>query len=645
MYDNEDEIKKKRRNLFIIIGVILVLIFALVLFLLMRSSSGKKKPSLIANPTCVLEVKSGTLGNDNVYTSSVVIGFKTVTQISDDVPVVKYTVGINDSSKNKDTYTVTKKGKTKVYGYVTDANGNTGTCELEVELDPREPSCELEVKSGTLGDNNWYKSDVVVGFKNKNSNNDSTEIEKFYLEQKASSVDNDEVVKSDAPSENVETYTLKDDIEAEIVGYVIDSNGNEGSCSIVVKKDSNPPTCELKVVKGTLGDNGLYTDEVIVGIDTKTDKTSDIAAFGVGEKENYTDETYAVTKDGETVVHGYVKDNAGNTGTCEIRIKKPEPTVTQKSYPSCTLEVVGTSSGGIYFGGATVRFKSKASTNGATIKSYGIGVNPEFNGKDSLEINTEGSYNVYGVVQDSNGYTSTCGPVSVEVKNSTLLAQQAKVGDMVDYDAGLWQETVVVPKTNGAFGGYMANASKNASVKCRREDTANGSGWKVLSINGDTVTIIHAGIAECYYHGAVDSSTAVSNLNNRAKTTYMNEYAADARMFTYDDYNNSSDSVKNIGSHYYMATAKDKTTLYYVSYSGRLSGGSVNANGLRPVIVLKNNVTTSGKNTNGAWMISLDGASKAPNNNKVELPNDLFSRFKSLLDEASDIVKETIKNM
>lgn len=645
MYDNENEIKKKRRTLIIAIAVILVLIFALILFLLTRSGSKTKNPvNTLTNPTCELEVKSGTLGSDDVYTTSVVIGFKNVVQISDKVPVVKHTVGVTDNSKNKDTYTVTKKGKTKVYGYVTDADGNSGTCEIEVELNPTVPTCELEVKSGTLGDNNWYKTDVVVGFKSKDSNNESVKIEKFYIEKKATNLDDDEVVKSDAPDENIETLTIKDDLETELIGHVIDSNGTEGTCDIVVKKDSKSPTCKLKVVTGTPNSEGIYEGEVVVGLDTKEDETSDIAAFGVGVKENYTDETYAVTSEGKTKVYGYVKDNAGNTATCELEITKPTtPEPSKESYPSCTLEVVGSATNGVYLQSATVRFKTKSSTNGASIKAFGLGESPEINGRDDYVINTSGKHTIYGMVQDTNGNTSVCGPVTVDVNASTLLADLGKVGDMVAYDAGLWSNTATVPTTNGMFGGYMAGASKNASVKCRREDTANGSGWKILSISGGNVTIIHAGIAECYYHGANDASTAVSNLNNRARVTYMNQFAQDARMFDYNDYNSVDESFRNVGSHYYMATAKDKTTLYYVSYTGRLSGGSVNANGLRPVIVLKNNVTTTGKDTNGAWVLAL-GDTKNPDNPNLELPNDLFNQLKSLFDEVSSTIKDRVNS-
>ena len=62
-----------------------------------------------------------------------------------------------------------------------------------------------------------------------------------------------------------------------------------------------------------------------------------------------------------------------------------------------------------------------------------------------------------------------------------------------------------------------------------------------------------------------------------------------------------------------MAEAKDKSTLYYQTYTNRLAGGSGWASGIRPVIVLKSNVTTTGKDSSGAWTISLPGGRENSN--------------------------------
>ncbi len=102
---------------------------------------------------------------------------------------------------------------------------------------------------------------------------------------------------------------------------------------------------------------------------------------------------------------------------------KPTPTPTpdpKTSSPSCVLYVDGTlGDNGWYRSDATVKFKSKTSTNGATITAYGLGLdaNKTFNGIDKYVVNTDGTVTVYGHVKDSNGYTASC---SINVKRDTV---------------------------------------------------------------------------------------------------------------------------------------------------------------------------------------------------------------------------------
>ena len=658
MYDDEDEIKRKRRKLLITIGIALFLIIIVIIFLFVKSN-GKKNIVEPKELNCKLVVKSGTANENGIYESEVLIEF-------DDKEMEKNEIS-NYGISNRQTpvynkqleYKISSNGKYKIYGYLEDANGNTGTCEIEIEVSLTKPSCELEVVSGTMGENDWYVSDVVVGFKNKNSNSETATIEKYYIEKKVSDLDSEEIIKGETPNENIEKYTIKDNQTTQLYGYVIDSNGSEGTCDITIKKDTDIPTCSLSVISGTSNSSGIYTSEVTVGFNTKKDETSEVVAFGVGTSENYSDETFVVTASGTTKVYGYVKDSAGNKGTCSIEIKRPtptpdppdnptptpdppdNPTPKPESYPSCTLEIIGSLNGNTYLGNTTVRFKSKGSTNGASITSYGIGTSAQLNGQDSYTITTTGNFNIYGMVKDSNGKTATCGPVNLNVQIPTLLSSNVKIGDYVAYDAGTWNSNAAIPTANKTFGGYQSGNSKNSSVKCRNEDTSTASGWRVLSVSGNTVTIIHAGISECYYHAATSADEAISTLNNRAKTTYMNSFAADARMMTLNDYNIST-TFQNIGSHYYMATRKDNTTLYYVSYTGRLSGGSARANGVRPVVVLKSNVTTTGKNSNGAWILILDGNISKDFDTEISHPQSYIELFNNTIKKVEEIINKII---
>lgn len=634
MYDDEEEILKKRKKLIYIIIAIVVLILILLIFLLTRGGGKKKTEQKM--PECTLEVKEGIKDENDIYTSTTVIGFKEVKPASDKVPITKQTVGITDNSRNKETYTITKEGEFTVNGYVQDANGNTGTCTMTVKVNPTEPTCELEILEGTQGDNDWYVSDVVVGFKSKDSNSTIAKIEKYYIEVQKTNLVNGEIVKSDAPAENIDKFTLKDNGIVDLIGYVIDSNGKESTCKINVKKDVDVPTCTLKVNSGTQGSDGLYTTNVEVGLDKVEDQTSEIESKGIGIEKNYTEEVYTVTKDGETVVYGYVKDSAGNEGTCELSIKRPVPPPPKpQAVLSCELEVVGSQVGGKYATGAVVRFKSRNTTGTSPINAYGIDTTQKTNGKDSYEITKAGTTTLYGMVKDAEGNTGVCGPITVETL--PLLSSKVKVGDLVNYDAGTWSATVEVPKeddsSDGKFGGYIQGTSKNTSVKCRKEDTNVASGWKVFSVANGVVSLIHEGTPECYYHAAKNASAAVTNLNNESKV-YMNDFAQSSRMMNIQDYNSTTEAFKKINNHYYLAGTVDSTSLGYVSYTGRYNGGSRRTNGVRPIIVLKNNIFTTDTMTNNAWPLYLGTTTKSVDEEReIETGNSFFEDMLNIINE------------
>ncbi len=623
MYDNEDEVKRKRRNLFIIIGVIiLILLFIVILFF---SSKGSKKKVVTKKMECELEVKDVEPNDDGVYERDIEIVFASITPASEDIKITSKKIGIREEAKNKETYKITKKGNYRVYGFVQDANGNKATCEISVEVEPSVPTCELEVIEGTLGNNDWYVTDVTVGFKSKLTNNDKTTIQKYFIQKELKEMETDRVIRAENPTEDNQTYTVKDNLKTELVGYVIDSQGNEGECRLIVKKDNDKPKCALKVVSGNKNGAGIYTTDVVVAVDSFEDATSKVEGIGIGTKKNYEEDSYVVTGPGVTRVTGYVKDEAGNEGTCSINIERPAATgggntgggsssggggstppptpPPTTSYPYCELQIIGESSGGTYTGTVTVKFKSKGSTNGASVNSFGIGTSANFNGQESFTISSSGSHKVIGQVKDTNGKTATCSVnVTVQAQDNSL-AKKVSVGDKIAYDAGKWTEgNGTVNETNGVFSGYTANNSKSIGVKCRGSaDTSTRNGWIVLSKTATTVTIIHAGTPECYYHGRTSASTAVNNLNNRAQT-YMNGFAQSARAMTKADYDVNPAS-HHVGTHYYLATVKSSETLHMIAVD-RETGGSARAAGFRPVIVLKSNVKTTTKNGNGEWVLS-----------------------------------------
>lgn len=287
-----------------------------------KDSNGKKAVCSITvkkdtkKPDCSLAVLSGTKNSDGNYISNVKVGFNSKTDSTSGISAYGVTTSNKATYNSKTNYTVTKNGTTKVYGYVKDKAGNKAVCDIsvkkvEVSQDKySEPSCSLEVASGTMGDNNWYTSNVVIGFKSKETTNGAT-ITSYGI--------------GTSPTyNNNKSYTLSKDGTKTIYGYVKDSKGNIAVCSIYVKRDATKPNCSLAVQSGTYED-GRYISDVVVGFKSKSDATSGMNSFGLGKSVTYKNNTtYKITTDGTHTINGYVKDNAGNTNVCSIKVVKKD---------------------------------------------------------------------------------------------------------------------------------------------------------------------------------------------------------------------------------------------------------------------------------------------------------------------------------
>ncbi len=204
---------------------------------------------------------------------------------------------------------------------------------------------------------------------------------------------------------------------------------------------------------------------------------------------------------------------------------------------------------------------------------------------------------------------------NITIVGKDLLSNEVQVGDYVVYDAGEWPETVATPTSQGQFGGYIEKQNKANSVTCYGSVVLKG--WRVLSVDTstNTVTIIHAGQPECYYHGT-NSSASVTNLNNRATSEYLNEdYASSAHMMNKTEADAVSGNLKQIGVNYWLATIANSGSsylkiVYVCGYDNSYQNASL---GVRPVVVLKSNIRTTGKTTDEfgqeAWSLVPDTSS------------------------------------
>ncbi len=229
---------------------------------------------------------------------------------------------------------------------------------------------------------------------------------------------------------------------------------------------------------------------------------------------------------------------------------------------------------------------------------------------------------------DAREYNNCIGKKEV----TFLLAEKAQVGDFVSYDAGTWASTVALPEgDNFEFGGYNAGTSKNNSITCASRNTNKYDGWRILSISGSTVTIIHAGSPFCYYLAsnnnaddklAYSASTYYFFTGDNSKftdtsiitstpydwNTFVNsDYAESARMANKDDL---KASIQNTDAGYILADlCDDKTCLKGFAKSTLGTGAPTYGGqrildlvsgpfGARPVVVLREDIETTGAITN-----------------------------------------------
>lgn len=399
-----------------------------------------------------------------------------------------YEMKVNLSCDDQEDYILVNLG---CYPYCTSAvcekketNNNTPTPTPTPTT--RYPYCTLYVSSGKVGSNGWYVGDAVVSFKSKGATASGASIVAYGIG-----------TSSTASYNKSNSYTVKNDGSTTVYGYVKDSNGKTATCNIVVKKDTKAPSCTLTVLSGSKGASGDYVSDVVVGFSSKTDATSGISAYGLTNSTSTTYNSaskYTITTNGTHTIYGYVKDAAGHTAKCNITVKRNYTDTGSK--PSCTLKITSgkTGSNGWYIGNVTIGFASKSSTNGATIKSYGIGTKETYAGNDSYTYSSDGSATIYGYVKDSKGNTATC---SIPVKkDATKPSCELKVTSGTYNQGGYYTSDITIgfasktDSTSGIAGygiGTSTTYSGNTSYKVTTIGTTTVYGY-VKDAAGNTAT-------------------------------------------------------------------------------------------------------------------------------------------------------------
>ncbi len=271
----------------------------------------------LSDPSASLAVTSGTLGSNGWYTTNVTVTATGSDSLSGPVTCDR-PVDLVDETKG-----------TMVTGSCTnDAGRTTSAAGITVKIDKSNPTAAL-APSGTVGENGWYTSKVVVTTRGSDSISDPT------------------------------SCTDDQTIDQETSGTVVngsctnDAGLTETAPSKTVKIDTSAPTdVTLSVHSGTAGSNGWHTSDVVVRTNGQ-DPTSGVTCTA--------DETLISETNG-TLVTGSCRNGAGLiTHAAPITIK------IDKTAPSATLTASGTlGSNGWYISDVTVGTSGQDAMSGVT---------------------------------------------------------------------------------------------------------------------------------------------------------------------------------------------------------------------------------------------------------------------------------------
>ncbi len=255
-------------------------------------------------PECALTTSGEHKGND-WYTSNVTVSFASA---DDNLSGIR-SHGIGTYSGNGESTTHTADTTNVTYtGMIIDNAGNTNSCTTNFRKDATNPVCSI-ISTGTRenASNPWYYSpSVSISF---NEYYDETSLVETY--GIGSYTGNHQVV--DPQDTGGITYT----------GYIKDKAGNTSTCTTSYMKDSTKPECAL-TTSGTMGNDSWYISSTVsVSFSSTTDNLSAVNSYGIGGITEPRIMTQSANTAGVTYT-GHIKDNAGNTNTCQVSFKKDD---------------------------------------------------------------------------------------------------------------------------------------------------------------------------------------------------------------------------------------------------------------------------------------------------------------------------------
>lgn len=321
--------------------------------------------------------------------------------IATGAPVITFN-GTDSMSKIKGNSTIKPaiSQGSKTYKHTFEDNaGHKKECSVTVKYDNVAPTCKMATTTGPDGSNGWYRKERV-DLKITNMSNDVKS-----WGWKTNQWDSGEKYTfKNCPSGNCNVSDLYITAEGKRTAsvYMKDQAGNSGSCSAgEIKIDRTPPTCASN--NGTTS----WTNQNRTITQNCQDSVSGCSANSVSKSFTTSTKTSSLQ----------IKDNAGNTRTCNINV------YVDKNKPSCSVAISGTKGnkvGNVQWyikNNVTIKLNQSKVSGWSPISTYGLATSKKSTNKATSATggnNLKTTY--YGYVKDAAGNEAECnsGPFGVE---------------------------------------------------------------------------------------------------------------------------------------------------------------------------------------------------------------------------------------
>lgn len=330
-----------------------------------------------------------------------------------------------------------------LYYWAVSSYGDTSSKNsLAFKYDATNPSVSLGVTSGTLGNNGWYRSNVVV---------------------QGSGSDGQSGLASLSLSCGANPCTISAEGSTTITATATDNAGNSASTNLTINKDTVAPSLSPSL-SGTLGNNGWYRSNVQVSA-SASDATSGVASVSLSCGSN----PCTITAEGTTTITASATDNAGNATSQDVVVRKD--TIS----PTITLSPTGAlGNNGWYRSSVTLSASASDSTSGLASLTLSCGSNP-------CTITAEGTNSVTANATDNAGNTAS---------QSTTIR----------IDTTAPTVSLNAPNPDGQNGWYVSNVSIGVSGSdatsgiAARRIRLNGGAWQpdTLTLTSDGTFVVEA---------------------------------------------------------------------------------------------------------------------------------------------------------